>query len=364
MTPQERIAALEGMLDRIRRNVARPRPAAAVVAAPPPVAAAAPAPAPVVSTFDQTVDELLEAPIPLVQTTATAQRTPVAEPLSIDPPRARSHQPPPDAALLEAEEAAIPLVTPAGRDLPAISGVQPVGHAEEAEEEEMELEEGDLISVPPGASPSAPPPAVEIPVHDELDFEDEEEEIPASSQRPRVAASMEEALAVAPEAIEEHEVPIKTPPPESGPQEAMPAPAALESPRLPDIREAFERGPTPEQLGETIELPEPSHAHLELDVRAPEPEAQPVSEELEVSLPTREASSRYDAGLAPPASAREEIRRFDEQAAGEADLEATQIVRRRELVGTAVSRFLAKGAEFTPKSFVDLLEASLRLGGD
>jgi hypothetical protein len=358
MTPQDRVAALEGMLERIRRNASRPRPA-------PAVAAAAPAPAPAATppaadpVFDRTVDELLEAPIPLVQHSSAQPRIAAAEPISLEPPPARSYQPPPrDEASLEAEEAAIPLVTAAG-DVPAMSGVQPVSAELAASAEE--LGEDDLISVAP------PPPEVEVDISmgDELDFQDEEEEgeIPASSKRPRVAASMEEALATAP--ADEHEVPIKTPPPESGPQEAMPAPAALESPRLPDIREAFERGPTPEQLGETIELPEAGHAELELDVHVvAEPQNEPVSEELEVALPVREAASAFDANLSPPSSARDEIRRYDEQAAAETDVEATQVVRRREIAGAAVARVIGRAGDFMPKSFLELLEASLRLGRD
>jgi hypothetical protein len=264
----------------------------------------------------------------------------------------------------------MPLGSATAGDTPAMSGVQPVGQAAEVEVtvEAEELGEDDLISVPPEAR-SAPPPDIEIPVHDALDFDEEEgaeEEIPASSKRARVAASMEEAMAAAPDALDEHEVPIKTPPPESGPQEAAPPPAALESPRVPDIREAFERGPTPEQLGETIELPEPSDAQLELDVRvAKERAAEPVSEELEVALPVREAASAYDANLSPPDSAREEIRRYDEQAVTDAgeEVEATQVVRRREIAGATVARVLGK-ADFTPRTFLELLEASLRLGGE
>ncbi len=380
MTPQERIAALEGMLARIHRNAARPRAAAPVVAAP----AAAPAPAPVVQTaadaaFDRTVDELLEAPIPQAHA-APQQASAAVQPISLEPPPPAYSQEPParEELTLEPEEAAIPLISAAAADMPAMSGVQLVGQAAEDEVdvvveagEAEELGEDDLISVPPEAR-SVPPPAVQIPAHDDLDFDEEEEaaaaaeEVPASSKRARVAETMEEAMAAAPEALDEREVPIKTPPPESGPQEAMPPAAALESPRLPDIREAF-GGPTPEQLGETIELPEPSNANLELDVRTPEPSAaEPVSEELEVALPTREAPSAFDANLSPPESAREEIRRYDEQAAGDAGepLEATAVVRRREIAGATVARVLSKAGDFTPKTFLELLEASLRLGSE
>ena len=59
---------------------------------------------------------------------------------------------------------------------------------------------------------SAPPPS--------------DDEPPASSQRSRIAGTMDEALARAAEQIqleEGREVPLKTPPPESGPQAALPA---------------------------------------------------------------------------------------------------------------------------------------------
>ncbi len=411
MNSQERIAALEGLLDRIKRNAQRPRvqPALAPVVAATPAAAApapvaepeldaiditielepSPAPAPVaaapVDRFDETVDELLEAPIPLVHAVAAAPAVKVAEPVSLEPP------PPPAAEALsslqpgsegEGEEAPIPLVAaaPSLPDAPAISGVQPVGHAAESAEE---LEEDDLLSVPPEAIKSEPPPELEqiASVDDsELDFDDEddrsaeEEEMPASSKRARVDP-LEAALSA--DQVLEHEVPIKTPPPESGPQEAAPPAAALEAPRLPELGESLDRvsatldvGPTPEQLGDTIELPEPSQANLELDVRAPVVEAQPISEELELSLPKRESVGVFDDSLTPPASAREELKRYEEQAAPSVEAapsgtpEATQVVRRPSLAGVGATRFLAAAADFAPKSFVELLDASLRLGSE
>ena len=60
-----------------------------------------------------------------------------------------------------------------------------------------------------------------------------EEEPPASSQRPR-AAMLDDGLASEPLLDEDREVPLKTPPPESGPQEA-PIPTGLGAPHIPDV---------------------------------------------------------------------------------------------------------------------------------
>jgi hypothetical protein len=371
---QERVAVLENLLARVRRKAAEPRvvarapvpaqpeivtPAAPV--APPPVAAQ-PAPA------RNEVDDLLEAPIPLVQT-APAER-PSVQPISLPsgalPPVAAPEFAPPAEA--EAEEAAIPLVTSASA--PEAVEVE-VAVAEEAVAEE--LGEDDLISVAPPAPESAPPPEITASAaQDELDFDEEEDEVPSSSKRPISSPAVE--------AVPEREVPLKTPPPESGPQEALPPPGALEAPRVPEIRENLEAdisvradaGPTAEQLGDTIDLPEPSHEPLELDVAAPpvapiDIEPPPVSEELEVALPRRESVGVYDAALAPPASARDELRRYEEQAAPiepPGKVEASGIVSRPELPGVVVSRFTEASRTFVPRTFVELLDASLGLGSD
>lgn len=379
MNAQERVAVLEGLLARVKRKAAEPRvvataapapaappqmitPVAPPVAAAPsgPPAAAAPSPA-----MDQSIDDLLEAPIPIIH--ATPSDKPSVQPISM-PGRALPHVAPPEfGARIEAEEAPIPLVTSA----PALT---PAAEAEEYGAEE--LGEDDLISVPPGPRESvAPAPEITATAaEDDLDFDEEEEdEVPASSKRPISTAPSFESVA-------EREAPFKTPPPESGPQEALPPPAILEAPRLPEIRETFgsdisvraEVGPTPEQLGDTIDLPEPSRAPLELDVAAApvapiDIEPPPVSEELEVTLPRRESVGVYDAGLSPPAGARDELRRYEEQAAPVepgAPVEASGIVSRPELSGVVVSRFSAAARAFTPKSFVELLDASLGLGSD
>ena len=172
---------------------------------------------------------------------------------------------------------------------------------------------------------------------DDLSFDDDEsnhdadremssDEPPASSSRHRVAGTMDEALARAADQIEHdegREVPLKTPPPESGPQAAMaPLPAGIHAPPAPDIDELLEADilpahgmsaavPTTEQLGQTIDLEEARGPHLELDHPAavdPSPVAAAVpNEELEVTLPRREFGGGYQEDLMPPPEARQDL---------------------------------------------------------
>ncbi|HET9958095.1 MAG TPA: hypothetical protein VFQ61_26550 [Polyangiaceae bacterium] len=106
-----------------------------------------------------------------------------------------------------------------------------------------------------------------------------EEQPPSSSHRPKGPGTLDEAVAQAEaEAVaiqEGREVPLKTPPPESGPQEApIPAGLAASAPVFDELLEpaplappfpGLDAGPTPEQVGETIEFPEASRVSLELD---------------------------------------------------------------------------------------------------
>jgi hypothetical protein len=220
---------------------------------------------------------------------------------------------------------------------------------------------------------------------------------------------MDEALAAAAEQLDvEHEVPIKTPPPESGPQEA-PAPTGLSAPSAPDVdallggeldiptREApaalAAPGPTPEQLGQTIDLEEGGTGpSLELAEHQHDAavEAAPV-EELEVALPGRDAVGGYDDSLRPPPEALSDLeahrRRLEDdippppeslatlpsvqpgapeivpiQAAPEAPV-GPEVIARPVSAGTPET-FSSVRESFRPNSFVELLDASLSLSGD
>ena len=300
MTPRERISRLEGLLDRVQRNASRPR---ARRAAPP---AKAPAPAAVAAPVAPTP------PAPPV----------VAAPSSVPPWK------PEPASTVQQRPSTIP---------------------------PEELSEDDLIDVttiPPEA------PAAAAPVADEV------EEPPASSRRSKVAESLDQAIASAAAQADEHEVPIHTPPPESGPQEAV-LPAGIEAPRAPafgDMARAPSLGPTPEQLGETIELEESEGPEIEIEVAGvapPKPVPERQVEELEVALPRAEMpSGTYDVAVSMPAqapfvpSAMPTVRATPPV--------APEVTARPELLAAEVARVVII-SEKSPENFAELLDGSLGL---
>ncbi len=184
----------------------------------------------------------------------------------------------------------------------------------------MEISDDDLIEVttlPPAPEPAAAAagePELDEPGAGELEVggEAEIEQPPASSRRSRVSESLDDAMAAASPAESDREIPVKTPPPESGPQEALPA-AGLEAPRLPhvenleaDLSGPPSMGPTAEQLGETIELEAPRGPELEIDVAVSEsePDVPEPAEELEVTLPRVSLQSGlYDVSVTAPPDA-------------------------------------------------------------
>lgn len=446
MTPQEQITKLEGLLARIQKNArgARPSlplpsatsaappaafapqpapppvafasPAPLPAAPPPPMAVAAPAPAytaPAPSAADQSVDDLLGAStgagvsvdvdvpldtLPPVAEAAAAEAEPIPRAsVAAEPPA-----PPPidDAFSLESEVSEV-RVAPGPRD----SSVEVTVAAIEAEAEIIgteELSEADLVEL----TESQPPAGTSADV--EIDFDDEEEP-PASSKR--VASSMDEALsAAAAEHETEHDVPIKTPPPESGPQAApvavgMPAPPGADVDALlggeldiPTRAEAYAPAPaipTAEQLGQTIDLDEARGPSLELAESAQSSVPPAGVEELEVALPGREVVGGYDDSLLPPPEARDDLdahrRRLESdvapppeslaqlpsvqpsapapeivplQAAAPAPVAAlAPEVTLRPAPATSPESFVSVRETFRPGTFVELLDASLGLGG-
>jgi len=404
---------------------AAPTPAPAYVApAPtPPPAYAAPTPyvAPAPSYADQSVDDLLgmelsppavEVDVPLDTlppvAEVTAPQAPEAEPIPLvsvashepAPPAAPSTPPVDDAFGLDSEVSEVRVATISR--MPAAEEVTVA--AIEAEAEPIaaeELSEDDLVEVTEGT----PEPAAAASSDLDIDFEDEEEQAPASSQR--VATTMDEALAAAAaqEAEVEREVPIHTPPPESGPQEAPPA--VLSAPAAPDVDALLgdeldipqravpatpvpSVGPTAEQLGQTIDLEEARGPSLELAEAQQSSVPPPPQSELEMALPSREVVGGYDDSLMPPPEAREELeahrRRLEEEAiapppeslaqypsvqpspapeivpaqAAAVDV-GPEIVARPAPFGTP-DNVISVREVFRPSTFVELLDASLSLG--
>jgi hypothetical protein len=325
VTPREHIARLEGLLERIAKNATRPRTRRAaptlLAAAPPalvpstgPSKPSAPDSAPVVvqvpSVEPAAIGRASDVPpppsVPRAPPPAVAPSEPFAPPVAAAPPAAAppplAFEPPPFAA----PPFAAPATVAAGAS--GISSVPPwkpepssTVQARPSSLPPEELSEDDLVEVTTFPPPVAPAPADDI------------EEPPASSSRSKVAESLDQAIASAAERPDELEVPIHTPPPESGPQEAV-LPAGIEAPRAAEFAEVATElvrpaspGPTPEQLGGTIELEGADGPEIEIEVAgtaAPEPEPQRPVEELEVSLPRAEMpSGTYDVSVSMPAEA-------------------------------------------------------------
>jgi len=186
---------------------------------------------------------------------------------------------------------------------------------------------------------------------------------------------MDEALAAAAEQLEaEREVPIKTPPPESGPQEA-PMPAGLAAPAAPDVdallgqeldipTRAHETGPTPEQLGQTIDLEEARGPALELaEAKAESAPAPKPIEELEVALPGPAAGAGYHDDLKPPPEAQQDLEAHRRRREDDVIPASPEVVARPMPAGSPET-FSSVRETFRPGSFVELLDASLGLNGD
>ena len=294
MSNQDQIERLQGLLDRVQKNAARPRVAAAVAAAP----VAEPAPEPAEEEELVAMDE--------------------AEVI------------PPEPVVAEAEV------------LEETSMVRAIAESDvsvemgEASIEDLDLLEDEIVDI----TEAAPEPA----------GTEAEEEPPASSRR-AIAGSMGEALAEAVDSVgmdEGREIPLKTPPPESGPQ-AAPPPQGLAAPPVPDLRELREADivsgtqPTAAQLGATVEL-EPA-AEGELELGEPVAEAPPVHLVRE-EAPVAVAAVAAVEPIQPAASVEPEV------------------VRRPAAATAPAGAFVSAAKGFHPQSFLEVLDASLGLGRD
>ncbi len=239
---QEQINRLQGLLERIQKNATVPRAVAAAAA--PPAAAA-------ITGEEETIAHALE-----------------------DEDTAEQPIPPAAAAPVE---------------------VELLGQAPELDIVEVELGEEEIVDITDVEDIGA----VELAT---------EEEPPASSRRP-IAGNMSEALAKAADSADVddgREIPLKTPPPESGPQAAPPSTAGAPT----EIDEL---------IGEPIEHP-PAPAHAIVDEHAPSGVIE-VAERVE-----------------------------------------PQVVQRSSAASTNVPAIFLASRSFQPHSFLELLDASLELG--
>ncbi len=260
MSVQQKIAALEGLLVRIEANRTRPRVVAAAASSPQ-VAAAVPlahgiieeapleleAPPELIEAEDIELfdDEIVElapesAPAEAAESIPAESAPPVLE-LKISAPPQASEAAANSFAELEADltqPESVPVAAP-------ISGETPSQAARLTEPESMETDfsdvGADLVTVE-----SVPNESVPV----------EAEEAPASSKRAKLPASMSEALAEAANA-KNREIPLKTPPPESGPQAATPQVHIPRQAKLPTLLseepdDAAKRAPSAAQVVQVV----------------------------------------------------------------------------------------------------------------
>lgn len=378
----ERITRLQNLLERIKQNGALPRPASNWVFG---GARAA--------QTDISTGPAVPAVSPGHPPAPAPRPTDVATPMAAT--RAVPIEPPP-AAITDRHAPNLA----GGTRIPTISGMaSPVLEPEPADAtpidviEELDIDEIDVVDIttepPPEPSsdeaaqvvtvePQGAPPAFSIPAvevrDDELKWSEPptQDKLPDSSPRPRIAASsLDEALAEAAEA--ESSEPLKTPPPESGRQPTDGIYAAV--------------APTPEQLGETVELEAPTSTELELDLKHAKP--QQAKEELEfelplpesaLELPTREAAQTYTNEIARDPE-QSQVRNVPEEidtvetpalvlphdAASPSSSHrerlavSAELTTRKTGAAQVVPEFVFATRKFEPKSFAELLDASLML---
>lgn len=310
----EQISRLQGLLERVQRNAAAPRTRAVVPSPVPPVVAEA----------------VVAAPEP----------EPEPEPMPATPP--------------EQISVAVPVAEAPHEQITGVRAIEERGAAPDIESEEVMVEVLDLDEEE--FEDITDVPAEELDVVEiaasSAEAEAEAEEPPASSRR-AIAGSVGEALAGAAETVEldeGREIPLKTPPPESGPQIAPPP---MGSPALPeidtgataDVEMVSGTQPTAAQLGATVELEEGEEADFEM--------GEPVAEAPPVHLVREE----------PKAAAAPEPARVPTPPPPAA-LEPQVVARPTPAEAKPAHAIVHAMGAFQPQSFLELLDASLALGKD
>jgi hypothetical protein len=379
----DRIQRLQSLLERVKRNASAPRPRRRASAPPAPVSdtllrrsqrapASAPAPEP---------EEAMPMPLVRVASAPMAAPAPVPEP----PPIIEAPSPTPFSMTTE---------------VATVDFVESVPPAPAADVDVEDLSSDLLESLPPPDAWAGTATSTEVLV---------EEEPPISSQRPRIASGLEATLSESPGS----EAPLMTPPPESGPQEAPP-PQGMFAASVPNVDELLDEsagpisraapggGPSPEQIGESVELGEPEGPSIELAEAVSSSASIPPNEELEALLDAPPSAGIYDEGLMPPPEARDELeahaRRFSPTgttgdsvdvtpsmpgeasippalpnevqvapyvppSAAEASGFAAPEVFSPAMPSGGAPEFRAPAPSFRPQSFLELLDASLALRG-
>ncbi len=391
----DRISRLQSLLDRIKKNAALPKRHLGLnlfsggtqaprddVATGPAVPAAAVAQTPSAARTESVTRTLppaapalgnLPQPVGRIPTLSGAARVPTMSGGTIGTPRtpevaAKSPEPPEVIEELDLDEADVVDIT-SDRPPPAevssieVSQVVNVDDAIEAVVQSASDGDGDELRW-------SEPPA-------------EDRHPPDSSPRPRTAASLDEALA---DAVADADVPLKTPPPESG-RQPMDGVYAGPIPERADLVAV----PTAEQLGETLELEAPTSAELVLDLGTAK--THKAKEELEFELPPRPSvleppqreelptltMEASDSTRRHGALEQSQVLNFPDDAdtvitaaiSAEASAPSTdrddgpltaEVTSRRIPEQAMVAEFVFAARRFSPSSFAELLDASLKLG--
>lgn len=326
------IERLQNLLARVERNAKLPRTwtqglaafvAAPAAPAPATVAAGAPPPAVAALAAPPVAPLIAAAPAPVPVAAAAVAPVAVSEPLESLPSDAVEVEvevsPLPPAAAAESveppplEDVSLEEISGVEIEEPLAAEAQLQAAEEEIEEIPVEITSAITSEAPSEPEVESPPAAVATPFTappalDELTFSEpppaqleptaaEIEPPPISAAQPvsEAPGSIDAALLAAtevhaherPEEEQEEEGPALTPPPESGPQVAVPPMAAPAAPTL-------------EQLGDVIDLEQVSGPPLELAPPASEPKlaASKPHEELEF-VPQAPAPSRPIEGREP-----------------------------------------------------------------
>jgi len=364
----ERISRLQALLERVRRNAGRPRSSVNLRGAALEVASPAAEPAVVAVSSDTNDVASLGEPVASSRIVDLAQDQSVGEAQASTP-------------VSSASEVAISPVLPTPSPSPPITQTgleQPIEELDFEETEVVELGEDGQPLVAEADQPSAADQDEEIPVSvDQTSTWSSAsvgaEEAPISSRRARVdAESLDQALTSAADAMP-GEAPIMTPPPESGQQISSvqpPTPERLEVELTPSMRAT----PTPEQLGETIDLGDTEGPALEL-AEEPPPEGPVAPDQLEFVPPRgAELAARREmptlAGTTDQEPAQQStpsapLASVPTLATEHAESLAAEVTARPSVSPSGpIIAVETEPRPFRPATFMELLEASLQLGQD
>lgn len=359
----ERVSRLQALLERVRRNAVRPRSSANLRG---PAAEAAP--------------EVTSASSAAVSLADLGE--PVASSRIVDLEQDQSvGEVPSSTPVSSATEVAISPVLPSPSPLPPITQTgleQPLEELDFEETEVVELGEDGQPLVAEADQPPAASQDEEIPVVVDQapawsTATEGTEEAPISSQRARVSAeSLDQALASVADAVP-GDTSIMTPPPESGQQISSVQPAMPESLEV-ELTPSMRATPTPEQLGETIDLGDTEGPALEL-AEEPPPEGPTAPDQLEFVPPRGpELAARQEMPTLAGTTGQESAPQSSPSAPAVSvtTLEAEQAVPPvAEVTGRPsvppsgpVVAVEAEPRPLRPATFLELLDASLQLVQD